>query len=58
MTPRTHLAAVVLPVLLVADSGLAAVPDQVVRLSEPVEKTSEYETFGACAARFMIRTST
>ncbi|MDJ0751086.1 MAG: DUF4920 domain-containing protein [Woeseiaceae bacterium] len=46
MTPRMHLAAIVLPALLVNSTGLAEDRGQVLRLSEPVEKTAEYETFG------------
>ncbi len=47
MTNRVILAASLALAFLASSTGLAAGPENVVRLSEPVEETPEYETFGA-----------
>ena len=46
MTSRMYLFAIVALVFVVTGASLAAGREHAVRLSEPVEKTSEYETFG------------
>ena len=46
MTIRLNLVAAIALVLLVTGSSFAAGREDVIRLSEPVETTPEYETFG------------
>lgn len=46
MTSRMYLFAIVALVFVVTGVSLAAGREHAVRLSEPVEKTPEYETFG------------
>ena len=47
MTSRMNIVAALVLTLLVTGSVLAAGREDVIRLSEPVETTPEYETFGA-----------
>ncbi|MBT8081358.1 MAG: DUF4920 domain-containing protein [Gammaproteobacteria bacterium] len=47
MTTRCLIAIATMSGLLVSGAGLAADQEKVIRLSEPVEQTAEYETFGS-----------